>query len=57
MKQQSVVNAGQVQPSWSFQVLPSLYQHSQKVAFRRKFLETFRLIFIIILKGSETSVD
>lgn len=32
IKQQSIVNAGQVQPSWTFQVLPSLYQHSQKVA-------------------------
>ncbi|XP_065165556.1 alpha-1,6-mannosyl-glycoprotein 2-beta-N-acetylglucosaminyltransferase isoform X1 [Atheta coriaria] len=30
MKQQNVA-AGQVQPSWSFQVLPSLYQHTQKV--------------------------
>lgn len=31
IKQQAVINAGQIQPSWTFQVLPSLYQHSQKV--------------------------
>ncbi|XP_044257045.1 alpha-1,6-mannosyl-glycoprotein 2-beta-N-acetylglucosaminyltransferase isoform X5 [Tribolium madens] len=32
IKQQSIISAGQVHPSWTFQVLPSLYQHSQKVA-------------------------
>lgn len=32
LKHQSIVSAGQVHPSWTFQVLPSLYQHSQKVA-------------------------
>ncbi|KAJ3639533.1 hypothetical protein Zmor_002888 [Zophobas morio] len=31
IKQQSIISAGQVHPSWTFQVLPSLYQHSQKV--------------------------
>ncbi|KAK9723180.1 N-acetylglucosaminyltransferase II (MGAT2) [Popillia japonica] len=31
IKQQAILNAAQMQPSWTFQVLPSLYQHSQKV--------------------------
>ncbi|KAJ8983320.1 hypothetical protein NQ317_010859 [Molorchus minor] len=31
IKQQYKKNVGQIHPSWTFQVLPSLYQHSQKV--------------------------
>ncbi|KAF5278706.1 hypothetical protein FQA39_LY18366 [Lamprigera yunnana] len=31
IKQQTIVSAGQIKPSWTFQVLPSLYQRSQKV--------------------------
>lgn len=53
MKQQNVA-AGQVQPSWSFQVLPSLYQHTQKVPLLT--MENKEIVFCSSLVVAKKSV-
>lgn len=60
MKQHQITNAGQVAPSWSFQILPSLYQSSQKVdpsatrtnnmSFLISFAYHHVCLFVVLLK-------
>ncbi|KAG8264442.1 Alpha-1,6-mannosyl-glycoprotein 2-beta-N-acetylglucosaminyltransferase [Homalodisca vitripennis] len=44
MKRHQTLSAAAIPPSWTFQVLPSLYQHYQKSPFHTRHIQMFTLV-------------